>query len=190
MSLFSRTLSALGVCAAFLAGGNAAHAADVLTKVVDFGMNAASFSTSFGNTFAPTSDTFHDDYAFGVGMASFSSFTATFDLSSLFVIDDLSVRLFKGTPGAAGVGTNLTEADLTFRTDNTIATGVGDGHIITAIDLAPGNYVLEVSGRVTGSSGGTYTGLLNVSPVPEPASAALVLAGLGMLGAARLRRKS
>ena len=48
--------------------------------------------------------------------------------------------------------------------------------------LAAGTYVLEVRGMATGTSGGSYSGTLNVAPVPLPATLPLLLSGLGLLG--------
>lgn len=57
--------------------------------------------------------------------------------------------------------------------------------------LDPGTYYLTVSGTATGSSGGAFSGMINVSPVPEPETYALMLAGLGVLGfLARRRNKA
>lgn len=56
--------------------------------------------------------------------------------------------------------------------------------------LDPGTYYLTVSGNATGSSGGAFSGMINVSPIPEPETYALMLAGLGVVGFLARRRKS
>jgi len=49
-------------------------------------------------------------------------------------------------------------------------------------------YILDVAGIASGTSGGTYIGQLNLAPVPLPAAAWLLAAGLGVVGAALRRR--
>jgi hypothetical protein len=54
--------------------------------------------------------------------------------------------------------------------------------------LAAGSYYLDVKGVATGSFGGTYSAAINVTAVPEPESYAMLLAGLGLMGAIARRR--
>jgi len=54
-------------------------------------------------------------------------------------------------------------------------------------NLDPGSYVLEVRGNVTGTSGGSYSGVLNLNPVPLPAGLPLLMSGLALLGGLRRR---
>ena len=56
---------------------------------------------------------------------------------------------------------------------------------------ASGNMLLNITGLATGTSGGIYTGAISasaVTPVPEPESYAMLLAGLGVMGAIAMRR--
>jgi hypothetical protein len=56
-------------------------------------------------------------------------------------------------------------------------------------NLAAGDYYFLVSGTGTGLSGGKYVVGLTTTPVPEPETWPMVLAGLGLVGL-QLRRKS
>ena len=55
-------------------------------------------------------------------------------------------------------------------------------------NLGPGNYYYEITGTVLGLKGVSYTVDSYISPVPEPETYAMLLAGLGMVGfSVRLR---
>lgn len=58
-----------------------------------------------------------------------------------------------------------------------------------SVALNPGSYYYMVSGNGNGSLGGSYMLTSTIAPVPEPESAAMLLAGLGMLGFLARRRR-
>jgi hypothetical protein len=134
---------------------------------------------------------FYDDYVFTVAAATVDSLTSEIDLGSLS-IGNLEERVYSLAPNstlpaingpATGFQTNWT-APVNFT-----AGGVnGMTTVLNPTTLAAGTYVLEIRGDVTGSSGGTYSGELNLNPVPLPAALPLLLSGLGLLGFARKRR--
>jgi hypothetical protein len=68
----------------------------------------------------------------------------------------------------------------------------GSGNLSLSIGPKPaGNYYLSVFGITNGSQGGIYNGAISVTavtPVPEPESYAMFLAGLGVMGAIAVRR--
>jgi len=70
-----------------------------------------------------------------------------------------------------------------------IADGAVDEFSLSTGLLAAGNYYLQVEGSVIGKAGGKYSGDIAVSPVPEPETYAMMLAGLGLLGFSARRRK-
>jgi hypothetical protein len=136
---------------------------------------------------------FYDDYVFTVSNATVDSVTSEINLGSLS-IGNLEERLYSVASNstlpaingpATGFQTNWT-APVNFSAG-------GESGMFTVMDpttLAAGTYVLEIRGDVTGSSGGTYTGELNLNPVPLPAALPLLLSGLGLLGGLARKRRA
>ncbi|MCB5188714.1 FxDxF family PEP-CTERM protein [Methylobacillus caricis] len=56
--------------------------------------------------------------------------------------------------------------------------------------LAAGEYTFKVVGTTIGAAGGNYGFAINVTPVPEPSSVAMLLIGFAALGAVARRRKT
>jgi len=75
-----------------------------------------------------------------------------------------------------------------------IATGIIDGSnsLLSFADGAtPGNYTLNIAGyKLNPAAAASYAGNISISPVPEPETYAMLLAGLGMIGFSIRRRKS
>lgn len=186
----------------------AANAADFVTRAQDLGTLVAPVTLSYSHSFNDTnlslaglqlaelpgstvlpSDRFYDDYAFQIDGSTFNSLTATIDLGSWFDISNLQVRLYQGnllttTTGTAGPALVAAWSAQTL----TAQSSGGDVQLIAPINLLPGSYVLEVRGSITGTNGGSYAGVLNLAPVPEPGAVAMMLAGFGLLGFLARRR--
>lgn len=86
----------------------------------------------------------------------------------------------------------LSEFSLYDSSKNLIATGDIDNFfnkaslgLVLSGNLA-GDYLLKVAGTTVG---GTYNGNISLSPVPEPDSYAMMLAGLSLMGFAARRRR-
>jgi hypothetical protein len=81
-----------------------------------------------------------------------------------------------------------------FNADDTVLTSITSNQNKMTLNWGPsaaGSYYLNVTGIANGSMGGAYGVAIGVSPVPEPESYAMMLIGLGLMGAiARRRNKS
>jgi hypothetical protein len=155
-------------------------------------------SAFYGDTFtAPTTPItaspgsawgFYDDFLFSVPTGvSTDSVTSTINLGNLS-ISNLEVRLYSesgNSPPVLGTPNGTVWSSWSSPISGPGFTG---SYSVLDTDLSAGTYVLEVRGNVTGSSGGSYSGTLNVAPVPLPAALPLLLSGLGMLGGLARRR--
>jgi hypothetical protein len=127
---------------------------------------------------------FYDDYVFTIGAGAADSITTTVNLGGLFNITNLGARIYS----TSGLGTLPQLNSVTGEIDGSPS---GNDILIPTTLLNAGTYVLEIEGNATGSAGGTYSGVLQLSPaavVPLPASLALFLSGLAGLGLLHRRR--
>jgi hypothetical protein len=138
-----------------------------------------------GSVSSTLTDGFYDDYVFTITGASADSVTSTINLGNILAIDGLQVALFTFGTGQA---VPVAGSPLASGWSQALNGGVGTVAVISPIDLAPGSYVLEVAGTVTGTAGGSYSGSLNLAPVPLPAAFPLLLSGLGAMGLWNRRR--
>ena len=151
-------------------------------------------SSNYGNSFtAPTSTFtgsgaygFFDDYIFTIPGATANSISTTIDLGSLSIAN-FQERLYNysnntGIILGAPAGGAIDGWTSPIGTSGTVA-------VLPTTVLAPGTYVLQMRGNVTGSAGGSYAGTLNLVPVPLPAATWLFGSGLLGLGAFARRRK-
>jgi hypothetical protein len=151
-------------------------------------------SYTYGDTFgagvggAATSTTnpagFYDDFVFTIAGGSADSVTSTINLGNTLEIDGLQAALFTYTPGQA---VPVAGSPLANGWSVPFNSGPASGTIavISPTTLNAGSYVLEIAGTVSGSAGGSYSGTLNLAPVPLPAGLPLLfsgIAGLAMLG--------
>lgn len=141
-------------------------------------------------TIAGTSYGFYDDFVFTIAGASASSITSTINLGNVLAITGLQARLYQPAVGEVLPVLGRPANGVTDAWSVVLAPGVGSITVFNPdLQLAAGTYVLELRGTVTGSSGGSYSGVLNLapSPVPVPAAAWLFVSALG--GLASLRRR-
>lgn len=189
MKLESLVLSALIAGAACASQGAAAQAIDRTAPLVTAGDGVGGFNAHFGDTFAASTvgNTFTDIFTFNIG----TPFDAASSLTSSYLntpqTKDLLITgfsLYRYDPATMAIlGTAIAGIN---------ETGFGshptDSWSLTAYGLSSGDYALKVDGKVLGAGGGAFGGDLTVSPVPEPQTWGMLLAGLGLLGVAARRK--
>ena len=177
-ALFSKVAGTL-LCTAGLLASSAASAADT-TLTFDALGNA-----TFGMLHASPGD-FIDNYLFSVDTnASYASGTAVvgktwFDSARLanYGISDISFFRVEADSSHTSLGSS-------FSTSSGIEFYPLDA-------LMSGNYGFQVTGSTAIEGlGGSYAGTLNLAaPVPEPATYAMLLVGVGLLGFTARRRSN
>jgi hypothetical protein len=158
------------------------------------GTESAFYGDTFSSATTPITGSpspgwgFYDDFIFSVpSSAAADSITSTINLGTLS-ISNLEVRLYSEAGNSPPVlGTPNGTVWSSWSTP--ISGGTGSYSVLNA-DLGAGTYVLEIRGDATGSSGGSYSGTLNVAPVPLPAALPLLVSGLGFLGSMSRRRRA
>ena len=148
------------------------------------------FGASAGDLTGTPGYSFYDDYIFTVANATVDSVTSEINLGTLS-LGSLQERLYS-TAGNTTLPVLGSPAGLqvpwTTAVGFTAGTETGMLTVMSPKTLTAGTYVLEIRGEVTGSSGGTYSGQLNLNPVPLPAALPLLLSGLGLLGGLARKR--
>ena len=173
------------VAVAVLAGASAgAYAAEQ-----DLGTISTSAPTAFNSIVAPTTTGFSDIFRFDVEQPNFGGSATVVDVPlsfSGFSFDTVLATMSLVSAGADGV------------------IGGGDDTVLQSVVLpSPGNsdnmlsldwntslsglHYLNVTGVTGGSEGGIYAGAI-AAAVPEPETYAMLLAGLGLMGAVVRRR--
>jgi len=129
---------------------------------------------------------FYDDFLLNVPTGTLAAIATSFSFGSLFNIDNLQVRLYGGSTPTLGAPAGGAISSWS----TPISAGSFTGTLVTIPEtvLAAGNYVLEVRGLVSGVAGGSYTGQLNVAPVPVPGAVWLMGSALALVTATRRRR--
>ena len=154
------------------------HAADISHAPValSFLDNTTDFGATFGRN--QMGNTFADKYTFTIS----DSFGTEAYLSSI--------------SANSSTGLEITDFSIRTATGNVVANGVQEqsGAIdlwsIYGVNLTPGSYFLQVGGFVVSNVGASYGANVNLTPVPEPETYAMMLAGLAGLGLMAKRRKA
>ena len=166
------------LCAGALLGAPASYAADIshpptpLILVDGTGTFGASFLS--GNN----ANTFSDHYTFStIGLNFVDTLVGSIAHSALVGLAITSYDLYDSSNVLVAAGVMQ-------------STGLVDLWTIQTGGIPSGNYYVRVDGVIVSNTSASYAGNLNVLPVPEPHTYAMLLAGLGIVAAgARVRAK-
>jgi hypothetical protein len=152
------------------------------------------FNPNLVNSSTTVTNTFYDDFVFTIAAGSTlnNSFTASLQLPSFLGITGFTESLYSGLVSTySATVTDPLAAFSPIATTNT--------NTLSATNLGAGTYTLQFSGTIlkagsllgiTVPATGTYASLVNISPVPEAETYAMMLAGLSLLGFMVQRRKN
>lgn len=160
----------------------------ILSCVLAYGAQAAPITSTSALVFDSDTSDFGAKYGISAYQQSFEA-SYTFSYGGMFDLSGAVISIaLKNVSGL-----NITSFTLSGNGQTYTGTGSSSGGVtiytLNASSLAAGNYTLTVSGAVTGTTGGSFGGNLNISAVPEASSLAMMLAGLGLVAGFALRRQ-
>ncbi len=165
------------VAVAALMASGVAHATPSQVPTQWFEHDSAEFA-SFSSAMRHT---FEHEYLFHLnGTVDALATAVSNDALTKFNIDGGKVELF------------MSNGDINYTNDVSMGSFAFDSTAInsTFSHLLAGDYYYQVTGAVMGNKGGGYQLFSEVSPVPEPETYAMLLAGLGLVGFMVRRRKT
>ncbi|MHB1214913.1 MAG: FxDxF family PEP-CTERM protein [Thiobacillus sp.] len=134
---------------------------------------------------------------FSVGSAGAINHSLTFTiLTNLYAgsgVSDIPLSLTIGQTTTEFFNIDGLTAEIFDSLNNSYASFVSAGdadHLTLPANsyFAAGNYTLKIGGTATGSNGGLYTVAAVTTPVPEPETWGMLLAGIGLIGL-RMRQR-
>ena len=181
------------LCLLTFTGGPGAQAATV-SRTIDFGVLG---TVDIGNSFSvgvnglAVGDSFIDTYVFDITSpyAFTVASTVEIDIANLFRLSGMTASFLDAA------GTVITNS---FITTSTTTSGVTVNSLYLDKILPVGNdYRLVISGTIAGTAGGSYGGVLQMTPdlgptttpIPEASNYLLMLAGLALLAPLSRRRR-
>ena len=102
---------------------------------------------------------------------------------------DLFVKTSNDRNGLAISDFALYDANGNLLGDSAFAKGAANLWSLNVANLAAGSYFLQVNGSLLSNAAGKYSANLAFAPMPEPASVAIMAAGLGLIGFGMRRRR-
>ncbi len=177
----------LGLAAACAFSAQAIAGPTPVVSTINLGLLAAGNGSFTDATEAPKTS-FTDNFLFTAPTSTFDAgVQTTTQILKSITVDNINLLTAK----LINTSTNTT---LTGSTILYSIPGVGSSINIANTSLVAGTtYDLQVTGTVTGTKGGNFSGTYNVtpvSPVPEPTEGALLLSGLGLMGFIASRRRT
>ncbi|HEY6530147.1 MAG TPA: FxDxF family PEP-CTERM protein [Cellvibrionaceae bacterium] len=159
-------------------------------ETIDLGDYAAPDALAYGNSFSAPLTEFTDWYSFSVGDAVYNGITASISFQQTFGIEQVTSALYSGT--ITGDQVNVGSLIATGNTTIPWLNNYDATQTTSAIDpvYISGDYLIKISGVVTGAHGGSYVGLSNLAPVPLPPTLPLMAAGVGLLALIRRNRST
>lgn len=175
----SKSLIAALVMATASLGTSAAYAADISSNPQALAI--LDHSAFFGDSFALNNqgNTFADQFRFSVTRVphDLDAIVSSISRTAATGLDITDLSLF------SGAGALITAGILG-------SSGAQDIWTIRADSLDVGNYYLQVSGTLVSTTSGSFGGSMMLTPVPEPETYGMLLAGLGVVGMLVRRRKA
>jgi hypothetical protein len=176
-----------------IAPGNTLFVGDAGSPTNILGLNSNLYNNSTTAT-----KTFFDDFVFTLPTAlSLYSIDVSLNTSTFAGISGFSESLYSG--GYAGPSFSTTNTNPLVPSNLIVSTS---SNTLSFSNLAAGTYTLQFSGTLAAATTkpvfglpttvptvGAYASLISVSAVPEPESYAMLIAGLGLIGAAVKRRE-
>jgi hypothetical protein len=191
MNLKSLVLSSLLAGAAFAVQSAGAATINRTVELATADDGVGGFNAHFGDNFAASTagSTFSDVFTFQVNRP----FDAAASLTSVYLntplTKDLTISgfsLYRYDPNTQAILGNA----IAGINESGFGANPTDSWSLVGYGLTGGSYAIKVDGRVRGVGGGSFGGDLVVSPVPEPQTWGMLLAGVGVLGALARRRKA
>ena len=159
-------------------------------NILDFGSQVGPASIFYEHEFSAPMSNFIDWYGFSIDPSNADVLTASSRLGPIYGITNLRTELCSGFITDSGNIVNQGCLTSGIVTDDTDGYSVLTLNEISDFKLSGGNYLIRVTGSVNGELGGYYYGVANFLGLPEPNIANLMILGLGLIGALKLRAKN